>query len=121
MRLLDRLFRGHRSQDVVLPTLEPDERVTAWGVTPDGGTVVATQLGLWVRTGETWHRLGWHGIHRATWADGTLTVTPGVEVEPGVVEDAPALESALAEPRDLPAEVRSRVSRSVAYSSHHPL
>ncbi len=121
MRLLDRLFKTHRPVAAELPTLAADERVTAWGATPDGDAVVATQLGLWVRTGESSRRLGWHDIHKAAWAEGVLTVTPGVEVEPGVVADAPALRLRLAEPGDLPAEVRSRVSRSVAFSSHHRL
>lgn len=66
-------------------------------------------------------RLPWHEIHKATWNDGLLTITPGIEVEPGVVADGPPLRIRLAEPRELPAEVRRRVTRSVASSTRHAL
>lgn len=70
---------------------------------------------------DRWQRLSWSEIHKAAWADGTLAVTSGVEVEPGVVADGPVRRIRLVDPRDLPAEVRTRVTRSVAYTSHHRL
>jgi hypothetical protein len=71
--------------------------------------------------GERWQRLGWAEIHKAVWAEETLTITPGVEVEPGVVADARLRRLRLSDPRDLPAEVRTRVNRSVAHTSQHRL
>jgi hypothetical protein len=117
MGLLDRFRRG-RPPAAALATLEPGERVTAWGRTADDEVIIATPLGLWVpETG----RLGWHEIHKARWDSGVLTLVPGVEAEAGVREDAPPRRYLLAEPRNLPAEIRTRVTRSVAFTAHHQL
>jgi hypothetical protein len=121
MGLLDRLFRANRPPGDGMPMLPAGERVTAWGTTADGQTVVATQLALWLPTGEGHRRLPWQDVHKAAWSEGTMTITPGVEVEPGVVADGTVARLRLAEPRDMPGEVRARVTRSVAYSSHQPL
>jgi hypothetical protein len=120
MGLLDR-FRRARPPADALAVLQPDERVTAWGRTDDGGVLMATPLGLWVRTGEAPERLGWHEVHKARWDARVLTLIPSVEVEPGVRADAPPRRFVLAEPQNLPDEIRTRVTRSVAYSTHHPL
>ena len=85
---------------------------------------MASSWALWLpakRPAETWQRLGWAEMHKVAWAEGVLTVPPGVEVEPGVVADGPVRRIRLSDPRDLPAEVRTRVTRSVAYSSLHRL
>lgn len=119
MGLLDRFFR--RPPEGTMPPLAADERVTAWASDDDGTTVVATPDGLWLPGDEPRRRLRWHEMHKATWSEGVLTIVPGVEVEPGVVSDGPLVRLRLGEPRDLPGEVRSRVTRSVAYSSHQPL
>jgi hypothetical protein len=114
--LLDRL-RGTRPPSAALSWLEPGERVTAWGRTPDGSALLATPLGLWC-AGE---RLGWHEVHKARWDAGVLTVVPSVEASPGVREDAPPRRYPIVEANGLPEEVRARVTRSVAYSTHHRL
>jgi hypothetical protein len=122
MGLLTRVFKQGRPPAEALAGLDRDERVTAWATTPSGDVAVATPRGLWLAEGAAGRRrLAWNDIHKATWGDDVLTIVPGVEVEPGVVVDAPHLRLQLAEPRDLPAEVRSRVTRSVAYSTHHTL
>jgi hypothetical protein len=113
---LDRFRRLRPPSDALAP-LEPGERVTAWGRTSDDGVLVATPLGLWAGGA----RLGWHEIHKARWDAGILTLVPSVEVEPGVREDAPPQRYVVAEPYGLPQEVRTRVTRSVAYSAHHRL
>jgi hypothetical protein len=118
MGLLDKLLR--REAPAVVPPLESGERVITWGTTSDGSTAVASTKALWLpakAASEEWHRLGWDEIHKAVWAEETLTVTPGVEVEDGVVADGRIRRVRLAEPRDLPAEVRTRVTRSVAYTT----
>jgi hypothetical protein len=101
------------------PPLAPDERVVAWADS-DGGILVATNLGLWLPT-----FLPWHLIHKATWDGTVLAVTPAGEVatRPGytVVEDRPVLSFRLADPGDLPHQVRARVTRSVGYTAQHPL
>jgi hypothetical protein len=102
--------------------LERDERVLAWAEAGEH-TVVATNRGLWL-PGSPSSRLGWHEIHKATWADEVLTVI-GSAASAGpdfsVVSDLPATSVRLAEPGALPRRVRERVTASVAVSSVHPL
>ncbi|MDT4992577.1 MAG: hypothetical protein QOH97_2469 [Actinoplanes sp.] len=107
------------------PALEPDERVLAWayvGSDPGGLVVVATTRGLWLPERP---RLGWHEIHKATWSGRELRVTPSeiAEQRDGytVLVDAPVIGYLLLEPGEVPDQVRARVTRSVAYTSHHPL
>jgi hypothetical protein len=118
MGLLSRL-RGSRPPASAVSLLDRDERVTAWGRVSADEVLVATPLGLWLPGCS--ERLGWHEIHTARWDSGVLTLIVGVEVSEGVREDLPPERLALSEPQGLPAEVRARVTRSVAYSSHHPL
>jgi hypothetical protein len=114
------------------PALDRDERVLAWaevagggpaGDAADGGVLVATNLGLWL-PGRA-HRLGWHDLHKAVWSGRELTVTPAERVAERdgylVVRDRPAESYPLLEPGDVPEQVRARVTRSVGYTSHHPL
>jgi len=117
MSLLARIFGKEHPPAEALVRMDRDERVTAWARADDGQVVVATPRGLWLGAG----RLSWAEIHKATWREGVLIVLPGTEVEPGVVADGPPITVRLAEPRDLPAEVRARVTRSVAYSTQHTL
>ena len=116
MSVLDRLFRRDRPPAEALARLEPGERATAWGTTEDGQSVVATVAGLWLPGRE--QRLDWHDILKATWADGAFTIIPAGEVEPGVVVDEAPIRVRLERRGHLPAEVRTRVTKSVAYSTH---
>jgi len=102
-----------------IPALDPGERMTAWAPTTDGGVVVVTSWGLWLPGWD--RRLGWHEVHKATWEDPVLTIIPAEEVEPGVVADREPVPVQLAHPRNVPPEVRTRVTRSVAYTAHHRL
>jgi hypothetical protein len=120
MGLLDR-FRRERPPAAALALLEPGERVTAWGRTAEDEVIITTPLGLWAPSADGMVRLGWHEIHKARWDSGVLTLVPGVEAEAGVREDAPPRRYLLAEPGNLPAEIRTRVTRSVAFTAHHPL
>jgi hypothetical protein len=86
------------------------------------GAVVVTTRGLWLQGRE---RLGWHEIHKATWAGSRLTVVPAVAVSEAdgytvMADDLPVV-VALTDPDDVPAQVRDRVTRSVAYTVHHEL
>ena len=104
------------------PALDRDERVLAWSSVANGDqVVVATNYGLWLPDQE--QRLGWHDILKAVWSGRELTVTPAELVEERddylVVADRPALTYLLVDPGDLPHEVRTRVTRSVAYTTHH--
>ncbi|GAA3387824.1 hypothetical protein [Cryptosporangium minutisporangium] len=127
--VLDRFLR--RDAPPATPPLEPHDRVVAWATTAEA-VAVASIRALWLPPkkgaegvtgpdGTEWHRLGWSEIHKAVWRDGALVVTTGVEIEPGVVTDGPERRLRLVEPRDLPAEVRTRVTKSVAYTEHHRL
>ncbi|MDQ7903028.1 hypothetical protein RB614_00650 [Phytohabitans sp. ZYX-F-186] len=104
------------------PALEPDERILAWAPTSDAGVVVATNRGLWL---PGLHRMGWHEVHKAVWSGRELVVTPAAVVGEGagytVVADQPILSTLLLDPGDVPDQVRARVTRSVAYTEHHPL
>ncbi|MEV1159979.1 hypothetical protein AB0J27_31725 [Micromonospora chokoriensis] len=108
------------------PPLAADERVLAWATVGNGegdGVVVATNLGLWLP--GRGHRLGWHDILKAVWSGRELTVTPAETVSERdactVVADGPAETYFLLDPRELPHQVRARVTRSVAYTEHQPV
>ncbi|MEV6816728.1 hypothetical protein [Micromonospora sp. NPDC051296] len=108
------------------PPLERDERVLAWASAGNGegdGVVVATNLGLWLP--GRGHRIGWHDIVKAVWSGRELIVTPGERVAERdgyqVVADCPAERYLLLDPGELPHQVRTRVTKSVAYTQHHPL
>jgi hypothetical protein len=118
--------------------LDPDERLLA--MAEDGpAAVAATQFGLWLpvepRQGEAvaaeqardqvaagesagavpgWRRIGWEHVVKATWGEDGLQVIEGVLDDAGVVTDLPTLTLRLAEPRNLPAVVKTRVEASIA-------
>jgi hypothetical protein len=120
------------------PALERAERVVGWARVGAGGAAVATNLGLFLsgRGPGYERRLGWHEIHKATWDGRQLTIVPaevverregqqlrsGSQASPYVVTaDAVPLDVALPEPGQLPQVVRTRVTRSVSFTSHHPV
>lgn len=107
------------------PPLEAGERILAWsatGETPAGPVIVATNRGLWLPESG---RLGWHEIHKAAWSGTELRITPAEisQKRDGytVLVDAPIRAFLLLTPGDLPDQVRTRVTRSVAYTTHHSL
>ncbi|MFC5001569.1 hypothetical protein ACFPIJ_27495 [Dactylosporangium cerinum] len=107
------------------PDLAADERVLSWAGTTGDNVVVVTNLGLWLPgAGE---RLGWHEIHKATWSGRQLTLIAARELPadgPGgyvVMQDLPPLVLALLDPDRVPEQVRTRVNKSIAHTSHHPL
>ncbi|WP_189082783.1 hypothetical protein [Mangrovihabitans endophyticus] len=107
------------------PEMDSDERVLAWayiGSDPGGPVAVATNRGLWLPDRG---RLGWHEIHKAAWSGSALRITPAEVAHERagytVLVDAPAVAYQLQSPGELPDQVRTRVTRSVAYTSHHPL
>ncbi|MFE9652510.1 hypothetical protein [Micromonospora sp. NPDC006431] len=108
------------------PPLAAEERVLAWAAAGNGegdGVLVASNLGLWLPGRGL--RIGWHDILKAVWSGRELTVTPAERVAERdgylVVADCPAETYLLLDPGDLPHQVRARVTRSVAYTSHHPV
>ncbi|AEV82351.1 hypothetical protein ACWT_1333 [Actinoplanes sp. SE50] len=104
------------------PPLEAEERVLAWSA-GEQGVVVATNRGLWLPGGAD--RLGWHEIHKAAWSGRELRITPAEVAEERdgytVLVDGPVITVLLLAPGELPDQVRSRVTRSVAYTTHHEL
>ena len=107
------------------PPLEADERVLSWayvGSEPGGPVAVATNRGLWLPERG---RLGWHEIHKAGWSGRELRGTPAevaeVRDDYAVLVDSPIVSFLLLEPNEVPEQVRARVTKSVAYTSHHPL
>ena len=104
------------------PLLDADERVLAWAAVGEASAVIATNRGVWLPERG---RLGWHHIHKAAWSGRELRITPAEVAEERsgytVQVDAPVLTYLLLEPGELPDQVRTRVTRSVAYTAHHPL
>lgn len=111
--------RRRRLPPEFTPALERDERVLAWSRVSDRAVVVATDKGLFLPGRR---RLGWHEIHKASWTGERLAITPAdlVDARDGyaVMVDAPAVAVALPDPGELPHVVRTRVTRSVSFSSH---
>ncbi|MGA3490270.1 hypothetical protein ACK8GG_19920 [Micromonosporaceae bacterium DT55] len=106
------------------PPLERDERVLAWAPVAVGdGTVVVTNLGLWLPAAE--RRLGWHEVHKAIWSGRELAITAAEQVAERdgylVMGDRPVDTFELPEPGAVPAQVRLRVTGSVFHTVHHPL
>ena len=119
------LFRRRPKLPAALrPALEAEERVLSWAFVGEPGeqVLVATNRGLWLPGGE---RLGWHEIHKVAWSGRELLVTPAETAQRRdgytVQVDAPVRGFLLLEPGELPDQVRTRMTRSVAYTSHHPL
>jgi hypothetical protein len=127
---------GRKPPKSRLPTLEPDERIVAWAQPTAGGgelgvgdgLVAATPFGLWLP--DRTARLGWHEIHKVIWTGRSLTVIAGCAVatrrppsgaEYLVMTDSPAVSVDLESPGSLPDQVRTRVNRSIAHTSHHQL
>lgn len=118
-------LRRRRLPAAVRPRMDHDERVVAWASISDGDAgrtaVVVTNRGLWL-PGRA-ERLDWHQIHKATWSGSQLTVVPAVQVGTGegyaVMADDRATAVRLADPDNVPPQVRNRVNRSVAYTRHH--
>lgn len=104
------------------PALGPDERVLAWAAVEPEQAIVATNHGLWLPDGKL---LGWHEIHKAAWSGRELRITPAEVAEQRsaytVLVDGPIMVFLLLEPGELPDQVRTRVTRSVAYTSHHAM
>jgi hypothetical protein len=104
------------------PPLEREERILTWAAVGDDGALVATNRGLWLPDGK---RLGWHEIHKAAWSGRELRITPAEVAQSrdgyAVLVDGPVVSFLLLAPGDLPDQVRARVTRSVAYTTHHPM
>ena len=118
-----KLFRRRPSLPAAArPALEPEERVLTWTAAEPDQILVATNRGLWLPGGQ---RLDWHDIHKAAWSGRELRITPAeVRAERDgyvVFADGPVISFLLLEPGELPDQVRTRVTKSVGYTSHHPL
>lgn len=137
MKLLDNVKRRFARPPepvrvAVLASVDPDERVLAWGsLARDGGWLVATSRGLRVVPPQVTsvtdaEVLRWHEVGSAKWlatADGggTFEVVPLAEVEPGVQARQPEVRHVLSDAGDLPAVVRRRVDQTVVASQRSPL
>jgi hypothetical protein len=116
------LRRRPKLPSALRPALDPEERVLAWAPVGESQALVVTTFGLWLPDGR---RLGWHEIHKAAWSGRELRITPAevAEVRSGyaVLQDSPVIGFLLLEPGEVPDQVRTRVTRSVAYTAHHPM
>jgi hypothetical protein len=108
------------------PPLDRDERVVAWAGATADEAVVVTNLGVWLPgAAGSAARLGWHEIHKAAWSGRQLTLVAAHETAAAegyvVVADLPPVTVTLLDPDGVPEQVRTRVTRSIAYSAHHRL
>jgi hypothetical protein len=114
------MFRRERPPAGLLALLERDERVVSWALA-DLGTVAATTRGLWLPSGDSFRRIGWELVDKAVWRDGVLTVIEAEDVDGLLLRELPPVSLTLAEPRDLPPAVRTRVEASVVRSEVLPV
>ena len=116
-----RLFRRTPLPDVlreqVKPRLGRGEHIVAWAALRGDGALAATDPGLFFAEDGQFRLLRWAGIETATWGDQTLTVVEASEVFGSGRRHA----FVIADPRQLPEEVRTRVEASIALSQHHRL
>lgn len=119
------LFRRRRLPDGARPALDRDERIIAWGGAANDAVVIVTNYGLWLPGISGSARLGWHEIHKATWSGRALQVVPAREVASHEayteMTDESPVSITLLDPEKVPDQVRARVTKSVAYTSHHAL
>lgn len=109
------LFSRRRTPDSVRAVvLDPGERRVAWALTDRDEPVVATDLGLRA-PGQP--RLDWPDVERAVWKRPVLTVLEMHERQGA----GRRTELVLSDDGDLPDVVRTRVTVSVAWSSHSRL
>jgi hypothetical protein len=91
--------------------LDPAQADPGGAAQGDSGDLAQADSGL---ATPGWRRIGWDQVVKATWDEGGLQVVEGVLDERGVVTDLPMLTLRLAEPRNLPAVVKTRVEASIA-------
>jgi hypothetical protein len=119
------LLRRERPPAEVLRLLEREERPAGWADLAGGGVALATPLGLWLPAQDGYQRTPWHLIDKATWHPPRVVLT--VAGEDGTLDGAAILAEqpprtlSLAAARDLPRQVRDRVTRSIRHSAHHAL
>ena len=117
------LFRRRKLPVDRRPALGPEERIVAWARGAGDEVVVLTNHGIWLPGADG--RLGWHEIHKATWSGRDLALVASREVaatdDYTVVADLPATVHALLDPDNVPPQVHTRVTKSIAYTRHHPL
>jgi hypothetical protein len=115
-------LRRRRLPAASRPALDADERIVAWAGASGDDVVVVTNLGIWLPGAPG--RLGWHEIHKATWSGRQLSLVASsiVASEDGydVVANRPAVVHTLLDPGNVPSQVRARVTKSIAYTQHHP-
>ncbi|RRO19446.1 hypothetical protein EIL87_03940 [Saccharopolyspora rhizosphaerae] len=101
--------------------LGADEHVLSVASCEDG-SVVATQLGLWLPEGR---RVGWHLISKAGWGNEVLTLTEAEEARrldgAVVLHDLQPRHLVLTGETRLPDVVHERVNRSIRTRHHREL
>ena len=108
------LRRRTTPEAVKAVALDRGERRVAWAMTTDGQPVVATDVGLRLPGRPV---LAWDRIERASFSRPVLTVLELAEVEGTGTAHHVDLDLD-GDVTDLPETVRTRVSASVAWSSH---
>jgi hypothetical protein len=108
--------RRPRPPAEIVALLDPSDRVVSWAVVESGAVVLASRFGLWWPFADGTRRVGWELIDKASWQDGTLTLTEADLVDDLLLLDRAPVSVRLSEPRDLPPTIRKRVESSVVSS-----
>ena len=116
MRWLRRLIGDPLPEDFPGRLVESENAIGSAAVR-GGGYLVVTELGLWIPDGGRARRIGWHLVSKATWGDGTLTLTEADETGtagPAVVlRDREPVRFELPRPGKVPWLIRQRVDGSI--------
>ncbi len=99
--------------------LDADERVLASAADVDGGWHVGTDRALHVAADDSWHRVRWERVDRASFDDETGRLHVVEVAQLGEPEPTHVLE--LVQPRRLLDLVRDRVTASVLLSRNVPV
>lgn len=124
-RLLARLRGREELPAGFSGVLAAGERVLAVAALDPRGHVVVTTLGVWVPEVDSYRRIGWQWVSKATWDPGTLVLTEavpeGTAGEAVLLADCSPRRYALPEPGRVPEVVQARVTGSIRTSQHRAL
>ena len=116
---MPRFGRRPLPDEVKALALDPGERRLSWASRSGSGVVVATDLGLWLTSGDGGPvvRTNWADIERVSWNRPLLMVFGIAAVE----RTGKRTEIDLVDGGDLPEVVRSSVTASIGWSAHYRL
>lgn len=109
----------------VIRAFDPDDRVVAWGTVAGDRYIVTSVRGLWWPVAgddlAAMRRIPWELVDKAVWRDGVLVVVEAVVLDDLILVDKSPAALPLAEPGEVPVQVKRRVDASVLRSEIVPV